>query len=96
MRDTGGGVVGVKSAAKKRSPRIGAIESAGWSIDGVVKAETSTLGSWFGVLSLEASVQVKTYDCVIELPVRRQPLRLSSIPRMSCMHSFRQRYYEGV
>jgi len=59
--------VGVKSTAKKRSPRIRAIESAGWSIDGVIKAETSTLGSWFGVLSLEASVQVKTYDCVIEL-----------------------------
>jgi len=36
-------------------------------IDGVIKAEISTLGGWLGVLSLEASIQVKTGDCAIEL-----------------------------
>jgi len=36
-------------------------------MDRVIRAETSTLGGWFGVLSLKTSVQVETYDCVMEL-----------------------------
>jgi len=35
--------------------------------DGVTGAETSALDDWFGVLSLEASVQLKMVDCPIEL-----------------------------